>query len=354
MAYTTINKPSEYFNTKLYTGTGSTQSITGVGFQPDFLWIKSRGLARSNQINDVVRGAGKIIATDNASAEFTDTDRITTLDSDGFTLGSNDNVNGSSDNLVSWNWLANGAGVSNTDGSITSTVSANTTSGFSIVKYAGDGNQSSTVGHGLGTAPAFMFTRHLNDVVGWNTRAYHSSLSANQSLYLNDTAQASTIDAYGGIASVGANTFGFASISSNPSSNAVNSSNSINYIAYCFAEKKGFSKFGSYTGNGNADGTFIYTGFKPAFIMIKRTDTSGDWLMKDNKRPTVQNPVTSLLYPNKSDTEATGVNDADFLSNGYKIRTTGTAENASGGTYIYMAFAENPLVGTNGVPATAR
>jgi hypothetical protein len=125
-------------------------------------------------------------------------------------------------------------------------------------------------------------------------------------------------------------------------------------IAYCFAEKKGFSKFGSYTGNGNADGTFIYTGFKPAFIMLKRTDTTGDWLMKDNKRPTVQNPVTSLLYPNTSDAEATGVNDADFLSNGYKIRTTGTAENANGGTYIWMAFAEEPLVGTNNIPATAR
>jgi hypothetical protein len=154
MAYTNINKSSDYFNTKLYTGTGATQSITGVGFQPDWLWIKSRGLARSHQINDAVRGAGKILATDNNGAEFTDTNRITTLDSDGFTLGSNDNVNGSSDNLVSWNWKANGQGSANTDGSINTTyTSVNTTSGMSIIQYNGNGSAGATIGHGLGVAP---------------------------------------------------------------------------------------------------------------------------------------------------------------------------------------------------------
>jgi hypothetical protein len=346
MAYTTINKPSEYFNTKLYTGTGSTQSITGVGFQPDFLWIKSRGLARSNQINDAVRGAGKILATDNSSAEFTDTDRITTLDSDGFTLGSNDNVNGSSDNLVSWNWLANGAGVSNTDGSITSTVSASTTSGFSIVKWTGDGSASGakTVGHSLGVTPKFVIVKKTSasaswwigiDIDGWNWNTD----------YINFTTTAKQSDASGTV------------FYSAPTSLIINLGSEINassadYIAYCFAEKKGFSKFGSYTGNGNADGTFIYTGFKPAFFMWKIASTTGSWGMLDNKRDTF-NVVGQQLFPNSSSSE-NSYTVLDFCSNGIKMRNTFGDTNPSGGSLIYMAFAEQPLVGTNNIPATAR
>jgi hypothetical protein len=176
---------------------------------------------------------------------------------------------------------------------------------------------------------------------------YHNSIGATQYLHLNGTDAANTASTIWNDTEPTTSVFSVGTVANCNASGGT-------YVAYCFAEKKGFSKFGSYTGNGNADGTFIYTGFKPAFIMLKRTDTTGDWLMKDNKRPTVQNPVTSLLYPNTSDAEATGVNDADFLSNGYKIRTTGTAENANGGTYIWMAFAEEPLVGTNNIPATAR
>jgi hypothetical protein len=342
MAYTTINKPSEYFNTKLYTGTGSTQSITGVGFQPDFLWIKSRGLARSNQINDAVRGAGKILATDNSSAEFTDTDRITTLDSDGFTLGSNDNVNGSSDNLVSWNWLANGAGVSNTDGSITSTVSANDTAGFSIVKYTGTGS-AGNVGHGLSTAPKVLINKALSSQ-DWFVG--HSSIGFTKFLKLNETnAESTNSGIWNNIAPT---TDHFTINSANGNTN----STGVEYITYCFSEVKGFSKFGSYTGNGNADGTFVYTGFKPAFLIIKRTDTVDGWFMFDNKRNT-SNVIDKYLLANTSASEST-FTFLDMLSNGFKNRTTSGASNTSGGTYIYMAFAENPLVGTNNIPATAR
>jgi hypothetical protein len=343
MAYTTINKSSEYFNTKLYTGTGATQAITGVGFQPDFLWIKSRGLARSNQINDVVRGAGKIIATDNDSTEFTDTDRITTLDSDGFTLGSNDNVNGSSDNLVSWNWLANGAGVSNTDGDITSTVSANTTSGFSIVKWTGTGSNG-TIGHGLGVAPKMVIVKSLANISYW--MVYHASLGNAQEIYLNSTS-----------ASQASTTWN----STTPTSTVISlnggAGNGVNYsgdyIAYCFAEKKGYSKFGSYTGNNNADGTFIYTGFKPAWVLFKRSSATENWSLYDNKR-LGYNPQSYGLRPNISSAESEYATTAsvDFVSNGFKIREAGT--NINNGTYIYLAFAEEPLVGTNNIPATAR
>ena len=343
MAYTTINKPSEYFNTKLYTGTGATQAITGVGFQPDFLWIKSRGLARSHQINDAVRGAGKILAIDNSSVEFTDTDRITTLDSDGFTLGSNDNVNGSSDNLVSWNWLANGAGVSNTDGDITSTVSANTTSGFSIVKWTGTGSNG-TIGHGLGVAPKMVIVKSLANISYW--MVYHASLGNAQEIYLNSTS-----------ASQASTTWN----STTPTSTVISlnggAGNGVNYsgdyIAYCFAEKKGFSKFSSYTGNGNADGTFIYTGFKPAWVLVKKTSATDNWILLDNKRDTAPNPHKLALFPNLSDAEA-GDYLIDFLSNGFKIRSATGSLNTASASYIYMAFASEPLVGTNNIPATAR
>ena len=341
-----INKPSEYFNTKLYTGNGSTQSITGVGFQPDWVWIKERDDTSNHNLYDSVRGVENYIYSNETTAELSGTNSLTAFDSDGFSVGSGTFINQSGQGYVSWNWLAdNTSGSSNTDGSITSTVSANTTNGFSIVRYTATGS-ATNFGHGLGTAPSVVIIKDINGTTGSGWLVGHAAIGMTNYLKLNTTAQSVSSTAV---------------FSQNASSSLVYIGNSAavsesgkDYIAYCFAEKKGFSKIGSYVGNGNADGTFIYTGFKPSFIMIKRTDTTGDWLMKDNKRPTVQNPVTSLLYPNTSGAEATGVNDADFLSNGYKIRTTGTAENASGGTYIYMAFAESPIVSSNGVPATAR
>jgi hypothetical protein len=342
MAYTTINKPSEYFNTKLYTGTGATQAITGVGFQPDMVWSKNRNQTYTHQINDAVRGVNKQIATNLTNAQETNTGELTAFDSDGFTVGSGGTLNGNGDGIVSWNWLANGAGVSNTDGDITSTVSASTTSGFSIVKWTGTGSDG-TIGHGLGVAPKMVIVKSLANTTAW--MVYHASLGNAQEIYLNSSSGSGASTAWNSTTP----TYNVISLDGG-AGNGVNASG--DYIAYVFAEKKGFSKFGSYTGNGSADGTFIYTGFKPALLIRKRTDASNDWYINDNKRAGY-NPQNDYLFPNTTQAES-ALQRFDFLSNGFKIRTTDGGDNASGGTYIYMAFAEEPLVGTNNIPATAR
>ena len=344
-----INKPSEYFNTKLYTGNGSTQSITGVGFQPDWVWIKVRSEINGHSLFDIVRGATKFIASDSSAAEATASDTLTSFTSDGFALSSSGRVNGNTQTFASWNWLANGAGVSNTDGSIASTVSANTTSGFSIVSYTGTGSNA-TVGHGLGSAPKMViFKNRDNGTQEWDT--YHVGLTnATYFIQLNSSNAQNNTN--------GALRFNSTAPSTNyfsvGTATTTNESGSA-MIAYCFAEKKGFSKFGSYTGNGNADGTFTYTGFKPAFLIAKRTDAGAAWVMYDSKRD-IDNPSNHRLLPSASNAEL--VEDAntniDFLSNGFKTRNADSDSNASGGTYIYMAFAENPLVGTNNIPTTAR
>jgi hypothetical protein len=353
MAYTTINKPSEYFNTKLYAGTGATQSITGVNFQPDLVWIKNRQDTYNNHLFDVIRGVEKEIRTDDTTAESTMSGSLTSFDSDGFTLGSIGNTNFNGNNHVAWNWLANGAGVSNTDGNITSTVSVNTTSGFSIVTYTGNSSSSATVGHGLGVAPDMILNKCRTGAnAGQRFFIYHKGLSANNMISFNTNGQAGTGSYSSGILSTSptTDTFGFTAGSGGVIN--VNESSST-YVSYCFAEKKGFSKFGSYTGNGNADGPFIYTGFKPAFVITKRTDAAGyNWSIWDNKRDSF-NLVDLGLSPNQTAAEYSE-DFGDFLSNGFKIRGTNTNKNEAGGTYIYMAFAEEPLVGTNNIPATAR
>jgi hypothetical protein len=343
MAYTTIKKPSDYFNTVLYTGNGSTQSITGVNFQPDFTWIKNRSADQNHSLTDIVRGATKTLRTDATTAETTDAQGQTSFDSDGFTVGSEAKINGSGNNIVAWNWLAdNTSGSSNTDGSITSTVSANTTSGFSIVSYTGTGTNPSTVGHGLGTAPSCIILRDRNNVSDWYVG--HDGIGWTDRLKLNTTAStASSVTLWNNTA---------------PTSSVFTISSGLNFngsptIAYCFAEKKGFSKFGSYTGNGSADGTFVYTGFKPAFVLVKNTQNSDAlWYLFDNKRNSF-NLVNTALYPNSSVVEGiSGSSIMDFVSNGFKLRGSSGGTNPSGQTMIYMAFAEQPLVGDN--PATAR
>ena len=341
MAYTTIKKPSDYFNTVTYTGDGtSSRNITGVGFQPDLLWIKNRDITQWHFLFDAVRGVSKALFSNVTNAESTQASTQTAFLSDGFTVGNDVASNGNGNGIVSCNWLGANGTASNTNGSITSTVSANTTSGFSIVKYTGTG-ANATVGHGLGVAPKMIIGKGLDNAINWTVGGSNISSNWTSSLALNSTGAVNVAN-YWQDQAPNTNTF---ALSSDIGVNA----NGLDFIAYCFAEKKGFSKFGSYTGNGSTDGTFIYTGFKPAMVIFKPTSTTGNWFILDNKRNTI-NPLTLSLFTNLSDAE-TGTYTSDFLSNGIKIRLSGNP-NSSGVSYIYMAFAEEPLVGDN--PATAR
>ena len=254
MAYTTINKSTDYFNTKLYTGNNGTQSITGVGHQPDLIWVKARNDTANHTLTDAVRGTNSVLYSNQTQAPDTPTNAITSFDSDGFSVGSNGSFNANSINYASWNWKANGQGSSNTDGSINTTyTSVNTTAGFSISKYTGTGSNA-TVGHGLGVAPKMIIVKCTSQTDAWGV--YHSSVGAGKYLKLNENSAESTATTVFPTAQT-------SSIFYLGDSGLVNGSGRT-YIAYCFAEKTGYSKFGSYVGNGNADGTFVYTGFKPA------------------------------------------------------------------------------------------
>jgi hypothetical protein len=368
MAYTTINKSSEYFNTVTWSGNSSNpRNITGVGFQPDLVWGKIRSAGGNYYAIDVVRGSGtgtlNTLNTDDTSVEQTNTSGgstsfgvYTSFDSDGFTVNAGSssakNTNETGQTYVAWNWLGGGTGVSNTDGSITSTVSASTTSGFSIVSYTGNATDGATVGHGLGASPACIIFKNRIDSSSAKWAVYHKGAFVSQTnpniLYLDATeAEADDTNVLGG-SSVTLNSTVF-SLGDYNGSNGSGAA----MIAYVFAEKKGYSKFGSYVGNGNADGTFVYTGFKPAWVMVKKSSASGDnWSILDNKRNTF-NVMDKYLDPNSSNAEGTA-DIWDFTSSGFKMRNTFSGYNASSATFIYMAFAEEPLVGTNNIPATAR
>ena len=327
---------SDHFNTVLYTGTGSNRSVTGVGFQPDWLWIKSRSATGNHSLMDSSRSSGTVrLQSDQNAAE--DQYGVGSLDADGFTLEGGVH-NGSSVTNVAWNWKANGGTTSsNTDGSITSTVQANTTAGFSIVLYTGTGASNATIGHGLGAVPKQIWVKNRDASYNW--KVYHAeNTSAPETDYLvldttdatvdsnthwNDTVPTSTVFSIG-------------------SSNALIRSGD-NFVAYCFAEIEGYSKFGKYIGNGSTDGTFVYTGFRPAFVIYKRTNSTGNWGMLDSTRSTF-NVTDDWMASNLSNSETAESNrDADFLSNGFKLDGTNNDTNASGSTYIYMAFAENPF-----------
>jgi hypothetical protein len=343
MAYTTIKKPSDYFNTVAYTGTGSSQDIS-VGFQTDLTWIKQRSGTENHNIFDTVRTATKRISSNRTNAEDTQSQQLTAFGSDGFTVGTDAGANFNGGTYASWNWLAGGTGVSNTDGSITSTVSANTTSGFSIVKYTGTATNPEQIGHGLGVAPKVIFLKALDGVENWFVDISALTGTTNHFLHLNLNNAAFTTS--NGIQNIGNSTFDI-----NGPGGHINSDGR-NYIAYCFAEVKGFSKFGSWTGSTNP---FIYTGFTPAFILGKNaTNSAGyDWWIVDNKRDTINDNSINFLRPNASDAEQTvTTSPVTFLSNGFTLGTTENTFNGSGETMIYMAFAEEPLVGDN--PATAR
>ena len=346
MAYTTINKSSLHMNTKLYTGNSSTQSITGVGFQPDLTWIKQRGGTTNHVLYDAVRGAYWTIQSNTNSTQSAD-DGLTGWNSDGFNIGNVATTNLNTSTYAGWNWKAGTSVSGNTSGSGTSktyTGSVNTDSGFSIIRYFGNGTLGHTIPHHLGVAPSMMIIKITDgDTSDWYV--YHKDLGNTGILFLSNTNASSNSNAYWNSTTPTSSVF-------TVGDQTGNNSNNNTFVAYCFADVQGYSKFGSYIGNGNADGTFVYTGFKPAFVMRKDTSATNEWTLIDSKRSTY-NQTNQTLVPNASDAED-GDFDIDILSNGFKCRTAESAHNGSGRTYIYMAFAEAPLVGDNNVPCTAR
>jgi len=349
MAYITF-KPNDYFDTKIYTAAGSTNNGNTQTMTMDnvgWVWMKNRGVTNQHCIFNILTGGNKIFnsagynAPETAGGAITFGASDTTIGGDTGGYGFNQTPGA---NYVAWHWRANGAGSANTAGSINSSVSANTTSGFSLVRYTGNGSAGATIGHGLGVAPKFIFVKSDSDNYNWTVyygdatdylvlNASDATTDSNE--VWNDTAPSSTVFTVGNRNSTNQNTATF--------------------VAYCFAEKTGFSKFGSYEGNGSTDGPFVYTGFKPAFVMIKVTNGTDNWFIFDNRRSTSGgNVVDDYLYPNLSNAEG-GTDILDFLSNGFKLRTTDGGQNGSS-NYIYMAFAESPFTANvdGGLPTTAR
>lgn len=320
---------ADYFNTVLYSGTGATQTISGVGFQPDLVWIKGRNYAEAHNVIDSVRGDNLRLRTNTTDSE---TAATVALASDGFTVGTQTETNSSGKNLVAWNWKAGGTAASNTDGSITSSVSANTEAGFSIVEYTGTA-ANATIGHGLGVAPSMIIQKNTIDTEPW--WVYHSGIGAGGQLRLNGN---NAVGSDGGVLwNSTAPTSTVFSVGTNNGSNGSGDA----CIAYCFANVEGHQKVGSYTGNGSSDGAFVHTGFRPAWVMVKCTNAAGSWLMLDATRET-ENPTENRLAANITNAEASdgGAYRTDFLSNGFKFRTS-TDPNKSG-SFIYIAIAEQP------------
>ena len=346
MAYSGISKSKLYFEATTYTG-GATD-VSSLSFQPDFVWAKKRDGSENHGLFDSVRGATKTINSNTTATESTRSGSLTSFDSDGWTMGGSDGIiSASGSTYVGWAWKAGTTGSGTTDQSKDYQYSVNTTSGFSIVRYKGSGVTNHKIPHHLGAKPEVILVKSIESVHNWTCYWDIFQNSQNYVRLNNDDTVASDATKWGGYATASTINLG--------SANDTNqSSSSYNFVAYSFVSKKGYSAFGKYRGNGNADGTFVYTGFKPAWVMHKRTDTSNNWIIQDNKRNgfNADNPI---LKANLSDAEQ-AVHEIDFVSNGFKVRSSGAGSNASGGTYIYMAFAEEPLVANVGqsIPATAR
>ena len=363
MSYSPIDKPTNFFNSVLYTGNGSSpRSITGVGFQPDFNWTKSRSAGGSHVLANSVSGANKQLVSNNTSAEATNGvyGYLSAFGSDGWTMttGSSDfsRMNTNSTTYVSWNWLAGTSVSGNTTGSGTAksySGSVNTDSGFSMIKYIGNDNASQTVPHHLGATPSMVIVKNLDAAVdGW--MVYHKDIESGKNNLLNDAAMPYNSSATGYTKGInGVPTSTNLTFVSGSTSNQNVCGNNVNYIAYCFAQKKGYSKFSSYTGNGNADGTFVYLGFKPAFVITKLSSSAGEGWEIYNNKALGYNVDNNKLVANTSGAESTA-DRIDLLSNGFKARINSDGINKSGDTLIYMAFAESPFVSSTGVPATAR
>jgi hypothetical protein len=323
---------SKVMQAVLYTGTGATQTIA-VGFQPDLVWIKSRSAATDNKLTDSVRGATKALISNSTGAETTDTNGITAFTSNGFTLGSDSVYNTNGATYVAWCWQAGqGSSSSNTSGTITSTVSVNASAGFSIVTYAGTG-ATATVGHGLGVAPSFMISKSRSGAGAWVIALTYSVFTYSSDYFQFDTGAKRTD---------GASTVWVTAPTSSVFSIGSSFGNGVTFVNYCWTPIAGYSAFGSYTGNGSTDGPFVYTGFRPKFVMMKRTDGVSDWWIFDTARDTY-NVMTQGIYPNSSSAEVNNGATVDYLSNGFKLRLATYQPNTSGATFIYMAFAENPF-----------
>ena len=343
MAYTTINKSTDYFDTKLYTGTGSNITVSDIPFNPDFVWFKKRDGASASELYDQVRGATKYLISNSNDAEDTNVNGLTAFGTGGWTIGGNGLAH--SGTMVAWNWKAGTTSGISTNGSTTITPTAysfNATAGFSIIKYTGNGTTGAKYPHGLGVAPKMVIVKNLGTTDWWNV--HHASLGNNSEMYLNTT------DAAPGSTGNGT-TPDSVNIELEGTTNTHNGSGN-NYIAYCFAEKTGYSKVNKYIGNGNADGTFVYTGFKPSFILIKLSSATADWQIFDNKREGYNN-VNDALYPNLNSAEGSTAR-IQLLSNGFKlVDNNNWGWNKDGETYTYYAVGQS-LVGTNNTPCTSR
>ncbi len=355
MAYTSIDDPSAYFQTTIYTGDGNdNRQVTNGGnsnLKPDWVWYKDRTQAESHAAFDSTRGATKRLQPNNTNDESTETATLKSFTTDGFTVGTSSSVNNGSnpDQYVAWQWKANGGTTSsNSDGDITSTVQADTTAGFSIMTYSGTTGDVHTIGHGLGVTPDAWIVKQrsgngeFKDWFFWHKDMAASNVVDNRMMFLNTTATPAT---YTGINALTTSTIRVKS--------STTAQNGDTFVAYAFAQKQGYSKIGQYVGNGETSGTFVYTGFKPAFVLIRRTDATNNWLIYDHKR-SGYNPKQDKLYPDDASAEDASTTSVDLLSNGFKLRASSASQNALNGTYIFMAFAANPFVTSGGAPATAR
>jgi len=348
LAEPTIKNGKEHFEAVIYSGTNNSNSITGLEFSPDLIWIKVRDAADNHVLVDTIRGTDSVLFSNSEDQQASSFSRFTSFDSNGFTVDTSDGSwNNSSNDYVAWCWKAGGTAVSNTDGTLTSSVSANTDAGFSIVSYTGNSTLGATIGHGLSSPPECIFTKNRDTSADWAVYHVGQDATAPEDKYMalntadttndavdrwNDTAPNSTVFTVG---------------------DALQTNGADDMIAYCWHSVEGYSKFDSYVGNGDSDGTFVYLGFKPALIILKSSTSAFDWQIYDSTRsPT--NPALLTLRPNQTASEVTSGNDLDILSNGFKARDNGSINNNSGSTYLYMAFAEHPFGGGNQPPVTAR
>ena len=354
MAYTVIDKPSDYFNTVLYSGNNTAQAVAGVGFQPDWVWLKERNGTEQHNLYDSVRGVHKRLMADGVNAEYDSDTQLTVFGSDGFSVGSSDAINDAGNTMVAWNWRAGTAftndASSTSIGTLDSAGSSNQEAGFSIVSYTSNGSSNQSVAHNLGGVPEMIISKNrdsTNASYNYWTVYHHSLATANdKKLKLNTTDAATTTNEWG-------DTDPTSTVYSlHTSGDGTTNVGTNKMISYCFRSIKGYSEFGSYIGNGNADGTFVYTGFKPVFILAKRTDSTSGWGMYDNKREPYNLNDTRLLANTSGADDTSTDNGIDFLSNGFKWRTA-SGWNASA-SYIYAAFAESPFTTSTGIPATAR